>query len=73
MRRRVSSIAINVPDRKEYRFLSDENRHEERERLSKPLFDEFNDWIDSLEALPDSLLGKAVCKVPADISSEIFT
>jgi len=40
--------------------LTEEGRTKERERLSRPLFDEFYAWIDGLAALPDSLLGKAV-------------
>lgn len=40
--------------------LSSEDRYRERNRLSKPLFEEMYAWIDKLEALPNSLLGKAV-------------
>ncbi|MRS02509.1 IS66 family transposase [bacterium] len=45
---------------KEFAPLPQDKRHKARGRLSKPLFDEFYDWISSLSALPDSLLGKAV-------------
>lgn len=45
---------------KQFALLSAEERQKERERLSKPLIDEFYTWIDSLHALPKSLLGKAV-------------
>jgi len=45
---------------KEIAKLSPENRQDERNRLSKPLFDEFYNWIDGIDALPASLLGKAV-------------
>ena len=41
-------------------LLTPGNRHKERQRLSKPLFDEFYDWIEQLNALPNSLLGKAI-------------
>ncbi|MDA8228376.1 MAG: transposase, partial [Desulfitobacterium hafniense] len=40
--------------------LTPEKRLEERERLARPLMDEFFDWIDQLTALPNTLLGKAV-------------
>jgi len=40
--------------------LTEKDRLIERERLARPLFDEFYVWIDGLAALPDSLLGKAV-------------
>jgi len=39
--------------------LTPENRFIERERLSKPLIDQFYDWIDRLKALPKTLLGQA--------------
>jgi transposase len=45
---------------KQFALLSPEERRKERERLSKPLMDEFFAWADSLHALPKSLLGKAV-------------
>jgi len=40
-------------------LLTRESRLKERERLSKPLIDEFYDWIGHLYALPNTLLGKA--------------
>jgi transposase len=45
---------------KQFALLAQENRLKERERLSRPLIDEFYDWIDSLSVLPKTLLGKAV-------------
>lgn len=45
---------------KQFIQLSAEERKEERDRLSKPLMDDFFAWADSLGALPKSLLGKAV-------------
>ena len=45
---------------KQFMGLSPENRKRERDRLSKPLTEEFFAWMDSLGALPKSLLGKAV-------------
>jgi transposase len=39
--------------------LTPETRYKERERLSKPLIDEFFNWIEHLNALPNTLLGKA--------------
>lgn len=44
---------------KQFASLSPENRKTERERLSQPLVTEFYAWIDSLRALPKTLLGKA--------------
>lgn len=41
-------------------MLTPGERLKERERLSKPLMDEFFDWIEGLNALPNTLLGKAV-------------
>jgi transposase len=40
--------------------LTAEERYKERQRLSKPLFEEMYAWIDGLVSLPNSLLGKAV-------------
>lgn len=40
--------------------LSDSERKMERERLSRPLYDEFFNWIKTLGALPKSLIGTAV-------------
>ena len=44
---------------KQFALLTPENRLQERERLSRPLIDEFYDWIGHLNALPNTLLGKA--------------
>ena len=45
---------------KQFASLTPYDRLKERERLSKPVFDEFYTWIESLASLPGSLLGKAV-------------
>ncbi|MDD3168907.1 MAG: IS66 family transposase [Eubacteriales bacterium] len=45
---------------KQFASMIPENRIKERERLSRPLMDEFFGWIDSLSVLPGTLLGKAV-------------
>lgn len=45
---------------KQFASLTPDSRHKERERLSRPLFDEFDNWIEGLAALPNTLLGKAV-------------
>ena len=44
---------------KQFASLTSEKRFKERERLSKPLMDEFFNWIEHLNALPNTLLGKA--------------
>ena len=44
---------------KQFASLTDENRLKERERRSKPLMDEFFNWMEQLNALPNTLLGKA--------------
>jgi transposase len=44
---------------KQFASLSPENRHKERERQSKPLINEFFSWMEQLNALPNTLLGKA--------------
>lgn len=44
---------------KQLASLTPENRHKERERLSKLLMDEFFNWMEHLNALPNTLLGKA--------------
>ena len=44
----------------DYRDLSPEERRKERLKRSKPVSDEFFTWVDSINALPKSLLGKAV-------------
>lgn len=45
---------------KQFSSLTPESRHTERIRLSKPLVDEIFSWINSMNALPKSLLGKAM-------------
>jgi transposase len=45
---------------KQFALLSPEKRLKERERLSRPLVNEFYDWIGHLNAMPNTLLGKAV-------------
>jgi len=45
---------------KSFALLSPKKRYEERKRLSGPVIDEFYGWIESLAALPKTLLGKAV-------------
>ncbi len=45
---------------KQFALLCPENRFEERERLSKPLMDEFYAWVGSLREVPKSLMGKAI-------------
>lgn len=45
---------------KQFASLTAEDRLKEREQISKPLVDEFFNWIESLNALPSSLLGKAM-------------
>ena len=44
---------------KQFSSLTPEDRCKERERLSKPLIDEFYCWIEKLDALPKNLLGQA--------------
>jgi hypothetical protein len=44
----------------EYRGLEPEERYEQRLKYSKPVSDDFFDWVGSLSALPKSLLGEAV-------------
>ena len=44
---------------REFALLSPRERLEKRQRLSKPLFDEFYNWMEGLGALPSSMLGKA--------------
>ena len=44
---------------KQFALLTPENRLKERERLSRPLIDEFFNWVEGLNALPNTLLGKA--------------
>jgi transposase len=44
---------------KPFALMTPESRKKERERLSKPLMDEFFHWIEHLNALPNTLLGKA--------------
>lgn len=45
---------------KQLALLSPEDRLRERERLSKPLMDEFYSWLASLREPPKSLMGKAI-------------
>lgn len=45
---------------RDFALLTPEERLAKRQRLSKPLFDEFYNWMESLCALPSSVLGKAV-------------
>ena len=45
---------------KQFVSLTPDLRHKERERLARPIFDEFYNWIETLSVLPNSLLGKAV-------------
>jgi len=44
----------------EYRELTPEGRYKKRLECSKPVSDEFFDWVGSLSALPKSLLGEAI-------------
>ncbi|MDD3077435.1 MAG: IS66 family transposase [Eubacteriales bacterium] len=44
---------------KQFALLTPAQRLAERERLSRPLVNEFFDWIERLNALPNTLLGKA--------------
>ena len=44
---------------KQFALLTPEERLKERERLSKPLVDEFYHWIDNLKAVPKMLIGQA--------------
>ncbi len=44
---------------KKFALLTSENRLKERERLSRPMIDEFYNWIEHLNALPKTLLNKA--------------
>jgi len=44
---------------KQFSWLTPKNRYRERLRLSKPMMDEFFSWIEHLNALPNTLLGKA--------------
>lgn len=45
---------------KQFALLSPENRLKEREQLSRPLMEEFFDWMERLSVLSNTLLGKAV-------------
>jgi transposase len=44
----------------EYREFTPEERYKRRLKYSKPVSDEFFDWVGSLSALPKSLLGEAI-------------
>ena len=45
---------------KQFTSLKPEERFKEREKLSRPVLYEFYNWLESLDVLPKSLLGKAV-------------
>lgn len=45
---------------REFALLEPDERLERRQRISKPLFEEFYSWIEGLNLLPGSTLGKAV-------------
>lgn len=45
---------------KGFASLPPEERHEKRQRLSRPVLVEFYDWVLGLSALPNTLIGKAV-------------
>jgi transposase len=45
---------------REFALLEPDERLERRQRISKPLFEEFYTWIEGLNVLPGSTLGKAV-------------
>jgi transposase len=45
---------------KQFALLTPDKRLKERERLSRPVFNELYNWIEDLAALPNTLLGKAV-------------
>jgi transposase len=45
---------------REFALLTPKERLEKRQRFSKPLFDEFYNWMEGLSALPSSMLGKAL-------------
>ena len=45
---------------KQFALLCPENLLKEREKQSKPIIDEFYDWVGKLNALPKTHLGKAV-------------
>jgi transposase len=44
----------------EFRDLAPEERCKQRLKLSKPVSDDFFDWVETIQALPKSLLGEAV-------------
>lgn len=45
---------------KQFASLTPDNRHKERDRLARPLFEEFYNWIGGMTALPNTLLGRAL-------------
>jgi len=45
---------------REFAWLSFKERLGKRQQFSKPLFDEFYNWMEGLSALPSSMLGQAV-------------
>ena len=44
----------------EFSEMTPEERFEQRLKKSKPVSDDYFEWVDSLQALPKSLLGKAI-------------
>jgi transposase len=45
---------------REFAMLAPKERYEMRQRLSKPLFEEYYRWMEGLNVLPKSMLGKAI-------------
>jgi transposase len=45
---------------KQFALLAPDDRLKERKQLSRPVVEEFYNWIEGLAALPNTLLGKAV-------------
>lgn len=45
---------------KQFASFAPDKRHKERERLSRPLFEEFYHWVGGITALPNTLLGRAL-------------
>lgn len=45
---------------KQFSLLATEQRKDQRETLSKPIIDEFYNWLNSVNVLPKSSLGKAI-------------
>ena len=42
---------------KQFALLTPETRRKERDRLSRPVFDEFYDWVLGFSVLPNTLIG----------------